>query len=78
MNILFMFNSFGGSDVPALPFWDWTEVTYTETGLPKLAETGEWMNGKIKGTSKTTKRRNPDKIASFFLDPAKIQESFRK
>merc|ERR1719300_1992631 len=63
--------SFGGSDVPALPFWDWTEVTYTETGLPLLAEKGEWKNGNMKGKSETTKRGDP---AKFFLDPAKIQE----
>jgi len=56
-----------------LPYWDWTQLTDTDSGLPELAvDYPEWQNGPIKGDgggvthrNAGTKFKNPNLIKSL-------------
>merc|ERR1712198_785646 len=61
-------NSVSGQSL-SLPYWDWTQVTDTPSGLPELAVNyAEWQNGPIKGGGIT--HRNP---GTYFKEPHHIQ-----
>merc|ERR1712198_142962 len=61
-------NSVSGQSL-SLPYWDWTQLTDTPSGLPELAVNyAEWQNGPIKGGGIT--HRNP---GTYFKNPTHIQ-----
>merc|ERR1719300_30758 len=62
VNFEYSLNRVGSGDSAKIgvPYWDWTELTNTPTGLPVLAENySNWKNGIIKGSGGEVTTRNP-------------------
>merc|ERR1719300_1638234 len=57
-------------DDVAIPYWDWTQVTNSSSGLPALVEDyPEWKHSLIKGEEKNTTRE----AGNRFADPSFIE-----